>query len=352
MVLIDGKRLRQVLENLLSNANRHTENGTITLACVASLSGREAVLDFVVEDTGEGIDAKRLQVIFEPFVRGATSSAGHGLGLSICRELVRLMGGDIAVTSTPGRGSRFTFSLRCPMVEVDPMSSPPAAPSPAPAKEKVQACNDFRVLLVDDDRDQLDLLGRQLEEEGFHVERAFGGRDAITQFNKADWHAVITDQVMPEVDGWAVLSALREATPAIPVILLSAVPPQRPAGFPAGTDFDAVLSKSVSIEDVVTTTCALILKVGVGETALDWRELARLANEGEVSAIEEWITSARAKYKDCDQALSWIERELNRLALPLLARVAEKLASVAPAAVTAETAVAKTAAPPQSSHVR
>lgn len=146
-----------MLDNLLNNANRHTRQGTITLACSAQIVGQEALLDFSVADDGEGIPADRLPVIFEPFVRGHIASergldgSGFGLGLPICRELIRQMGSDIAVTSAPGKGSRFSFSLRCRIVAMENVHphAPPALPPDAGRP---------RVLLVDDDAAQLGLL--------------------------------------------------------------------------------------------------------------------------------------------------------------------------------------------------
>lgn len=322
LIEVDGERLRQVLDNLLNNANRHTRQGTITLACSAQIVGQEALLDFSVADDGEGIPADRLPVIFEPFVRGHIASergldgSGFGLGLPICRELIRQMGSDIAVTSAPGKGSRFSFSLRCRIVAMENVHphAPPALPPDAGRP---------RVLLVDDEAAQLGLLTDLFAQSGFAVGAAAGGRAAIALLDQADWDVLITDQTMPGVDGWSVLRRARAARPELPVILLSAMEPCRPADFPADMRFDAILLKPASPEDVLATAWLLILKVGSGGTVPAWATLARLAGEGDVSGIEDWIAACRAAAPEHEHSMRWVEDNLRRLNLPLLERFAE-----------------------------
>jgi signal transduction histidine kinase/CheY-like chemotaxis protein len=321
LIEVDGGRLRQVLDNLLNNANRHTRQGTITLACTARIVGQEALLDFSVADDGDGIPADRLPAIFEPFVRGhvaskdALPSGGVGLGLPICRELVRQMGSEIAVTSAPGKGSCFSFSLRCRILAAE--SSHPHAPTALPQDTGP------RVLLVDDDDAQLGLLADLFEQSGFAVGAAAGGHAALELLDQADWDVLITDQMMPEVDGWSVLHRVRTARPELPVILLSAMEPCQPADFPADVRFDAILLKPASPEDVLATAWLLILRVGSGGTVPAWATLARLAGEGDVSGIEDWIAACRAAAPEHEPSMRWVEDILQRLNLPLLERFAE-----------------------------
>ncbi len=122
MIEFDGKRVRQVLENLLNNANRHTRQGEIRLVCKMQVEGQVALLYFSVQDTGEGIAPKYIKDIFEPFTRGKQADgserggrSGFGLGLSISRELIRQMGSDIVVSSELNKGSCFSFTLQCPL---------------------------------------------------------------------------------------------------------------------------------------------------------------------------------------------------------------------------------------------
>jgi len=236
MINADGDRLRQILENLLSNANRHTHQGTIGFNCTAAIIEQEAILDFAVEDDGDGIEAKRLQAIFEPFVRGAAASIGHGLGLSICREMVRQMGSDIAVISEPNKGSRFTFSLRCPINAAEDSSRCTLFPA---LSERP------KVLLVDDDAVQLGMLSDLFEIAGFEVGTASGGRAAIEKLAQANWNVVITDQMMSEADGWSVLRQVCATRLGLPVILFSAAKPCRPDDFPADMSFAATMIKPI-----------------------------------------------------------------------------------------------------------
>lgn len=335
-VLIDSDRLRQVLENLLSNANRHTSCGEIRLQCSAWSEHEMAVLNFAVSDTGEGIARDQLESIFEPFVRGKEVGSskdrrrsGFGLGLSICRELTRLMGGEISVTSTLKNGSRFSFTLRSPQVDssavlVSPDSATkrdhtrmndaqPQTTGPARAQP--------RVLVVDDDPQQLGLLADLLEESNLAVGTANGGRAAIERLDQDEWDIVITDQMMPEVDGWAVLEHSRTTRPQRPVILLSAIKPCRSAEVTDDLQFDAALLKPAASDDVLATVWGMILKVRVGGTVLDWETLARLAGDGDVSGIEDWIAQQPASL-----ALEWVSATLHQLDFNLLQRTAKVMA--------------------------
>lgn len=318
----DGERLRQVLDNLLANANRHTHNGTLSLTCQALADADEAVLNFMVEDDGEGIPVETLQSIFEPFIRGQEEGCerGFGLGLPICRELVRQMGGEISAQSTPGQGSQFVFSLRLPVIG----PSPPVVPSQLHAGPPPS--NSPHILLVDDDAGYLDQLREICEDAGFSVETASGGNAALTQLRTGEWHLVVTDQMMPETDGWSVLREARALQPGVPVVLLSSAAPRPPENLPTDMRFDATLLKPGSSEAILETLWHLVIKVATGETKFDWGELARLTREGDVSAMEEWIAAGRADLTDCDNALIWVESLVNRLELPLLARVTTKLA--------------------------
>ena len=328
-IAMDGQRLRQVLENMLDNANRHTHRGEIQLECSAQHSDTLATLKFAVRDTGEGITPDRLRTIFEPFVRGDAaeyenghSRSGFGLGLPICRELVRQMGSEIDVSSTPNIGSCFSFTLQCPLV------APPTAKTERPhAAPKTQSPTDLnlpdsrpRVLLVDDDSLQLALLRDLLCDAGFVTQSAQSGKGALAILEKQSWDAIITDQMMADGDGWFVLQHARASLPDVPVILLSAVGPQRPDDFPSKINFDAVLKKSAQSQELLATLWGLILKIGVGTTAISaeaWRALATLASEGDVSGIEDWIDTLPESL-----VTKWVRATLNRLDFDLLQHLA------------------------------
>lgn len=321
-VAIDGQRLRQVLENLLNNANRHTQRGEVRLECSAQTEGAQSILNFAVRDTGEGIAPERLKTIFEPFVRGDAAGqdegnmrSGFGLGLPICRELVHQMGGEIEVSSAHQRGSCFSFTLRCPLA-ASPLTERPRAASLLPSQGEFRP----RILLVDDDPQQLQLLGDLLDDAGFVTQEAGSGKAALAILAKHSWDAIVTDQMMADGDGWFLLRQVRASAQSIPVVLLSAVQPQRPADFAADLAFDAVLRKPAMSEDLLATLWSAILKVGPGGTALtaaQWQALAALASDGDVSGIEDWIAALPES-----RLAAWVRAALHRLDFDLLQRLA------------------------------
>jgi signal transduction histidine kinase/ActR/RegA family two-component response regulator len=333
----DGQRLRQVLENLLNNANRHTHQGEIQLECAGKIEDSMVTLRFAVRDTGEGMTPEQQKLIFEPFVRGSESSSrdrrhgGFGLGLPISRELVRQMGSEIAVSSTPGKGSCFSFTLRCPLVAAPTAELCPPVVAPMRLPVAASGYTDSttreirpRLLLVDDDPQQLQLLSDLLDDSGFVTQEVNSGQAAAEQLGKGHWDAIVTDQMMTNGDGWFLLRQVRESDHAVPVVMLSAAPPQRPADFPTDIKFDAMLSKPALSEDLLATIWALVLKVGAGETAIStaqwqthWRTLATLAGDGDVSGIEDWIAVLPTS-----PVTEWARAALNRLDFDLMQRSA------------------------------
>ncbi len=198
-VQLDDKRLRQVLLNLLGNAIKFTDRGTVSLV-VTSARGQdgEARIRFEVRDTGVGMDAVQLQRIFQPFEQvGALQrrSGGTGLGLSISRQLVRAMHGDIEVASEVGHGSVFAFEIP---------STPADAPSPAAAPEPAIVAlrgSRRRVLIVDDIDANRALLRDLLQPLGFDIAEAANGVEAVERAGVFLPDIVLMDVVMPVMDG-------------------------------------------------------------------------------------------------------------------------------------------------------
>jgi len=227
----DLTRVRQVLLNLLSNASKFTERGTITLAVHRTGDAGRPALEFQVRDTGIGMTPEQLGRLFEAFTQAeATTSrryGGTGLGLTISRTFCRMMGGDIAAESVPGQGS--TFTVRLPAVLVPP------APDAEPA---VTATGDGRagtVLVIDDDPNARALMRRHLGKAGYRVEEAEDGKTGLARARAAPPDVITLDVMMPGMDGWAVLTALK-ADPAVadvPVIMLTILDEQR-MGFALG----------------------------------------------------------------------------------------------------------------------
>jgi CheY-like chemotaxis protein/signal transduction histidine kinase len=227
----DALKMRQILLNLLSNAAKFTDSGEI----VAEVDADGDALKLVVEDTGVGIPADQLAHIFEKFrqVDGSATRrvGGTGLGLAIVRELSRVLGGNVEVTSIVGRGSRFVVRLpsslggdNVPAAALRPMDEPtvPVTPS-AP------------ILLVDDDPLIQQLVKGALESEGFEVALASDGVEALRLARQLHPAAVLLDIRLPKLGGWDVLTELKSdaAVAQLPVIIMS-VEEERGRGFSLG----------------------------------------------------------------------------------------------------------------------
>ncbi len=212
VVRADEKRLRQILINLLGNAVKFTAQGTVTLR----VRHAREMARIEVEDTGQGLTAEEIERIFEPFARGgsgggATAAApGAGLGLTIAKMLTALMGGELTVSSTPGAGSVFHVKLFLPEVHAEALGK--AAPAPAVARRarKGYAGERRRILVVDNEEPDRELLVQLLEPLGFELRQAASGHDALdllaTGYRP---HAVFMDLAMPGIDGWETLRRVR-----------------------------------------------------------------------------------------------------------------------------------------------
>jgi signal transduction histidine kinase/DNA-binding response OmpR family regulator len=232
----DLTKVRQVLFNLLSNACKFTERGTIAIgAARESVDGRDW-LKFSVRDSGIGMNAEQLGKLFRTFTQADSSTTrkygGTGLGLAISQKFCQMMGGDIAVASTPGQGSVFTIRLPADVNEAEEVRSAPQASGAiaAPAFEAART-----VLVIDDDSTVHDLMQRFLIKEGLHMVAASNGVEGLRLAKELHPALITLDVLMPGMDGWAILTALK-ADPAsadIPVIMLSIVD-EKPMGYALG----------------------------------------------------------------------------------------------------------------------
>ena len=231
----DQIKVRQGLFNLLSNAAKFTQEGKVTLD-----AGRERMDDsewivFRVTDTGIGLSPEQIVKLFQDFTQADASTTrkfgGTGLGLALTRRFCQMMGGDVTVHSVPGEGSVFTIKLPAVVREAKPEAAAEAAgaviasaeggggdgtESPPPA-----SC----VLVIDDDLTQRDLIQRFLSKEGFCVRTAAGGEAGLRLARHLRPVAITLDVMMPDMDGWIVLSALKADADLrdIPVIMLTMV---------------------------------------------------------------------------------------------------------------------------------
>jgi PAS domain S-box-containing protein len=284
MMRADLTKVRQTLFNLLSNASKFTERGVIRLEVrrngppsprpsppgegaphadsrpsegarladtgprdhplpggegrgegerVSTLNPRPSTLRFSVTDTGIGMTAEQMGKLFEAFTQADASTTrkygGTGLGLAISRKFCRMMGGDMTVSSEPGKGSTFTAAL-----PAEVQSQTPEQGTLLVTRQTVGSA-DSRVLVIDDDPTARDLIERTLSKEGFTVLLAGDGPSGIEMARKLQPRVITLDVMMPRMDGWAVLSALKAdpATAGIPVIMLTIVD-EKQIGFSLG----------------------------------------------------------------------------------------------------------------------
>ncbi len=221
----DPVKLRQCLFNLLSNAAKFTERGQVTLSArrLPGQSGGVDRLEFRVRDTGIGMTEEQLRRLFQRFSQADSSTTrrfgGTGLGLALTKALCHLMGGRINVESVSGQGTTFTIQLPADL-RVEAESDSGTAEMAAPAEG-----DGAEVLVIDDDAPTRDLLSRFLMREGFRVRTAVDGEAGLQAARAMRPAAILLDVMMPRMDGWAVLSALK-ADPAfadVPVIMVSFV---------------------------------------------------------------------------------------------------------------------------------
>ncbi|MEO0419801.1 MAG: ATP-binding protein [Pseudomonadota bacterium] len=221
----DGQRLRQIALNLIGNAVKFTQVGEVRVSYCA----RGDDLCVRVQDTGIGINHDRLKTIFLPFTQGNSDIArrygGTGLGLSISHQLAQLLGGGIAVESTPGVGSVFTLTLPAPRVES--ASFAPDEKTPVPSKDMPQSA---RILLVEDHEVNRVLVTEMLERCGQSVDIAQDGNEAISMvmdslMRTRPYDLILMDVQMPDCDGYQATQAIREegiTADALPIIALTA----------------------------------------------------------------------------------------------------------------------------------
>lgn len=226
-ITCDFGKLRQVLINLLTNAVKHTQSGWITLKAsfLGKADEKTARVHFEVEDTGSGIPEKDLERIFLPFIQVSGSDetkTGTGLGLFISRQYVELMGGRIKAESLLGKGSRFFFDL--PVTLLADMGQTPEKPKTGRVIgiEEGQPCH--RILIAEDQTDNLLLLKNILSPLGVDIRDACNGREAVDIFNQ--WHPdlIFMDIRMPVMDGLEAIRQIKatEKGKSTPIVALTA----------------------------------------------------------------------------------------------------------------------------------
>ncbi|MGG5819755.1 PAS-domain containing protein [Falsiroseomonas sp. HW251] len=256
MVTGDPVRVRQILFNLVSNAIKFTDRGFVRIQATTEAVGEDVAVRLAVEDSGVGMTEEQIARLFQPFAQADSSTTrrfgGTGLGLSIVRRLARIMGGDVTVESTPGRGSRFSVTLKLGAAAAalpgEAVSVPAAATGPrgdAP-----------RLLVVDDHPVNREVLARQLEILGCVADMAEDGQQALEMWRLARHRVALVDLHMPVMDGLDLARAIRREEaerPGLPRTAIIAVTANALKGedercYAAG--MDAFLPKPLALDQL------------------------------------------------------------------------------------------------------
>ncbi len=294
----DQTRVQQILFNLISNAAKFTEQGTITLKLRRQEMGG---IHLSVADTGIGMTPDQLEKVFEPFRQADASTTkkfgGTGLGLTISQRFCELMGGQIHVESDQGEGTCFEILLPERVGDSadqeQPAADEPAADEPAPEPARtgdVPARSNNLILVIDDDPSVLELMQRTLTKEGYDVQCASSGEEGLRLARELRPAAVTLDVMMLEMDGWTVLTSLKAdpVTADIPVVMLTIVE-DKERGYTLGaTEY---MTKPVDRERLVAVLHKYVkgsgLRVLIVEDQAGDREMLRRILEKEGFQVSE-----------------------------------------------------------------
>jgi signal transduction histidine kinase/CheY-like chemotaxis protein len=330
----DEKKLRQVLINLIGNSIKFTERGRIVLKAgvmqseTVSLISEIEVLEFAIEDTGVGIAANEIDMLFQPFTQsksGRDSQQGTGLGLSLTKQFVEIMAGDISVRSQLDRGSCFTFHI--PIQVADSAQI-------APTKEyrkviKLQPNQpEYRILVVDDRWENRQLMFKLLADVGFEVRMAKHGKEAVEIWESWDSHLIWMDMRMPVMNGYEAVEAIRSHVKGQATVIIaltaSTFEEERMLILSAGCDdfvrkpfLEATIFEKLQVhlgveyiyEDLQSPSSAPTLLELDGETLtvmpLDWLlEFQQAAMELDREKIEELLDRISSEHDRLPRAIS------------------------------------------------
>jgi CheY-like chemotaxis protein/HAMP domain-containing protein/prefoldin subunit 5 len=284
----DEDKVNQILLNLLSNAVKFTEQGKITMEVTTT----SQMVSFVVRDTGIGILPQDLPHIFDEFrqVDGSVTRRheGTGLGLAICQKLATLVGGKISVDSTIGQGSTFTLELPLRLLATSNIAAIDSPTKTLPNAGATGRSLRRTILVIDDEQEVRDLVGRHLTEAGYQVALAVNGREGLHMARELRPFAITLDVLMPDMDGLEVLKDLKADpdTAGIPVIMLTVIE-DRATGMALGAA--GYLTKPVD----KNTLCTEIEKVGykgdvkrIRDKACPDRPLILVVEDNETAALQ------------------------------------------------------------------
>lgn len=222
-VIGDPTRLTQIIINLVGNALKFTEKGTVAATVkVLKEETEQYTIEFSVKDTGVGIPEDKLKYIFERFRQADSHTTRHyggtGLGLSIAKQLIELQGGEIHVRSIDGIGSEFIFSLSFKKAQIAVEKN-----KKAPSKINVEELNKLNILMVEDNPINIKFIQSLFEEHSIHADIAINGKDAIEKFAQKKYDLVLMDIEMPEMNGYETTFIIRDDYKSdVPIIAMTA----------------------------------------------------------------------------------------------------------------------------------
>ncbi len=255
----DPTRIKQILVNYGSNAVKFTDEGEIVfkVACLEA-KDNEYLIEFSVQDTGEGIPEERQRKLFDSFTQGDSSTTrkygGTGLGLAICHQLAELMNGEVGVNSTVGEGA--TFWCRIPLREHQGKEKDSADEQKTVQDTAIRPeSSQLRILVAEDNKVNQIVTQKILEKEGYEVDIVETGTEAVKAAEEKDYDCVLMDIQMPEMDGYESASLIRETEKVsnefIPIIALSAAVTEEDLQRSQEVGMNAYVGKPVEREDLL-----------------------------------------------------------------------------------------------------
>ncbi len=250
----DPVRIRQILNNLIDNALKFTETGSVRIRAGYGQDGDEIILRFEVCDTGIGLTTQQITRLFEPYAQADSSVAvkygGTGLGLSIAGHLAKLMGGELGCESTPDEGSMFWFTVRVR----EAGRNAPGKEAPAAAKAAMGPLSGHMLIVEDNEINQM-LIAAYLDQFGLTHDIAVNGQEAVTKVQEGKFDVVLMDIMMPVMDGLEAtrhIRALGGSLAKVPIIALTAnaMKGDREGYLAAG--MDGYVSKPINAADLFT----------------------------------------------------------------------------------------------------
>ena len=245
-VMLDDSRLRQCLLNLIGNAIKFTDQGSVSVNCQLV----EGSLLISVIDTGIGISPQDIEKIRSPFWQVAdTGKAGTGLGLTITDRIIELMGGELHISSELGQGTKVCFEIPAPSISEQEQAITLAT---KPAQE------DLQILLAEDDNDIADITVVLLEQSGVTVKRVENGALAVAQCIENEFDLVLMDLHMPILDGYQAIKQIRQQDKKVPILVMSATPIEAAGEQALDLQCDGYLVKPVDVADVLSIANTLV----------------------------------------------------------------------------------------------